>query len=57
MENEKELLEKINVAKKIRATECMEKIEIILKEFNCSITTDVQVNINGQFVNPMIQAL
>lgn len=54
---EQELQAKIDEAKTLRAEKCKAKIDEILKEFNCIITTEINVVVNGKIVNPAIQAL
>ena len=57
IESEQELQVKINAAKKLRSEQCHSKIDIILKEFNCVISTNAVVLIDGQPIVPIIQAL
>jgi hypothetical protein len=66
---EKEVIKKIELTelekakqvidneRQLRGKQCFEKIESILKEFNCQIITDVEVVLNGEIVVPSIKAL
>ncbi len=54
---EKELLEKLELAKKERAENCIEEIKAILEKYNCKITTSDEVVINGQAIVPVIKPL
>ena len=54
MENQKQLQEKLDAMKAENVEKCAEKINEILKEFNCDISTNASVVINGQVVTPVI---
>lgn len=53
---EKELQEKLSLIKEDRIKECSNKINELLKEFNCSISTNVEVILNGQPVQVVIKS-
>ena len=54
MENIKELQEKLESIKKANVKKCSEKINEVLKEYDCAIITTVQCVLNGEVVHPMI---
>lgn len=54
MENIKELQEKLDAIKKENEKKCTEKINEVLKEFNCSVTTNAICVVNGVQIMPQI---
>jgi len=46
--NEAQLQAEIEKAKMLRAEACAKEIEPILKKYNCTFITDLQVTVNGQ---------
>ena len=52
--SESELLEKLNASKMARAKECGAKIDEVLKQFNCILTTNIHVLVNNEPVLPSI---
>ena len=57
IESEQELQAKLNAAKQQRSDKCWKELEVILNLYNCQITTNSIVTINGQPIVPIIQAL
>lgn len=54
MENVKELQEKLDAIKKSNEEKCAEKINEVLKEFDCIITTNAICVVNGVQIMPQI---
>jgi hypothetical protein len=46
--NEEQLQAEIEKAKMLRAEACAKEIEPILKKYNCTFITDLQITVNGQ---------